>query len=115
MAEINELDKDGWDEWVATRPESVQKICRQLPPNRLYRMKSTGDRVTLYSYSEDGTVTVNVTGEYNVLIFDRQVFGINPDDLEECDLPKPGEPLGATMTDPEEIEAFCAVVRDAQK
>ena len=57
-------------------------------------MKSTGHRVTMYSYSENGTVTVNVTGDYNVVVFERQVFGISPDDLEECDLPAPGEFLG---------------------
>ena len=112
MAKINELDEAAWNEWVATRPENVQRLCRQLTPDRLYRLKTSGHRVTLYSYAEDGTVTVNVTGEYNTLTFERQVFGIKPEDLEECDLPEPGESLGAMLTDPKNVDAFCAIVRE---
>lgn len=112
MAKIQEIDEVAWREWVASRPESVQKLCRQLPPGRLYRLKTSGHRVTLYSYAEDGTVTVNVTGEYNAVTFERQVFGIKPEDLEECDLPEPGELLGTMLTDPKDVEAFCAIVRE---
>ena len=112
MAKIKEIDEAAWNEWVATRPESVQKLCRQLPPNRLYRLKTSGHRVTLYSYCEDGTLTVEVSGEYNAVMFDRRVFGIKPEDLEECDLPKPGEPLGTILTDRKEVEAFCATMRE---
>lgn len=64
-------------------------------------LKPTGQRVTIYSYSEDGTVTVNVTGEYNLTMFDTQVFGINPDDLEPCELPD--GPTGTLMT-PEQAD-----------
>ncbi len=112
MAKIQEIDEVAWREWVASRPESVQKLCRQLPLGRLYRLKTSGHRVTLYSYAEDGTVTVNVTGEYNAVTFERQVFGIKPEDLEECDLPEPGELLGTMLTDPKDVEAFCAIVRE---
>lgn len=112
MAKIYELDEAAWSEWVATRPESVQKLCRQLPPDRLYRLKTSGHRVTLYSYSEDGTLTVVVSGEYNAVTFGRKVFGIKPEDLEECELPQPGEPLGEMLTDPKDVEAFCATIRE---
>lgn len=69
MAKVREMNEEGWREWVATRPESVQKLCVRLPPDRLYRMKSTGQRVTLLSYGEDDTLRVNVSAEYNAVHF----------------------------------------------
>lgn len=96
-----------WNEWVASRPESVRVVAERFDPWTLYRMRSTGHRVTLYSFGEapDGsvTLTVNVTGEFNLVTFDRQVFGIAPDDLEECDLPSADESTGAALT-PAEVE-----------
>ncbi len=84
---VKDIDQSSWDEWVAGRPASVAALCRKLPPDRLYKMRSTGHRVTLYSYSEGGTVSVIVANKYNKRVqMDRNVFGINPDDLEECDL-----------------------------
>jgi hypothetical protein len=80
--------------WIASRPPEIQAMIRKHPPNLLYRMKSSGHRVTIYSYAEDGTVTVDVTGQYNVVTFSRRVFGVKPDDLTECDGPALGEPTG---------------------
>ncbi len=91
--------KQSWSDWVASRPDSVRKVAERLNPWTLYKLKSTGQRVTVYSFSEDGTVTVNVTGEFNLITFDRQVFGISPNDLEECDLPSSNEATGALITD----------------
>jgi hypothetical protein len=48
-----------WNEWVAERPDVVRKIAERLNPWELYRLKTTGQRITLYSVSEDGTVTVD--------------------------------------------------------
>lgn len=111
MAKIRTLDQAGWDTWVASRPPVVQELCALLPPDRLYLLKTTNQRVTLISYSEDRTVTVAVTGEFNALTFDRQVFGINPEDLEECDLPIDGEPLGAVLTEPQDVDDFIDATR----
>ena len=114
MAKIIEWTKDQyeiWNEWVATRPPVVQELCTRFFPDRLYRLKSSGHRVTLYSFSEDGTITVNITGEYNVIMFDRQVFGINPADLEECDLPAPDEMTGTVLTEANDVNAFIDIVR----
>lgn len=86
-------------EWTASRPESVRKIAERLFPWALYRMKSTGQRVTLVSIFEDGTIKVEVSGRFNALVFERDVFGIDPDDLEECDLPGEDEPLGILFPD----------------
>jgi hypothetical protein len=113
MAKIAVIDEKGWNDWVATRPPEVQELCRRLPPDRLYRMKSTGQRVTLLSYSENGTVRVSVSGDYNFVTFERQVFGVNADDLEECDLPGPSELTGALLTEPEVIDEFIDSQRDA--
>lgn len=83
------------EEWLATRPKVIQDMAKLCPPDRLYRM-SSGHRCTIYSYSEDRTVTVEVTGEFNRVVFGRRVFGIPVDELVECDLPEPGEDLGDT-------------------
>jgi hypothetical protein len=108
----------GWKEWVASRPEPVRKVAERFEPWSLYRMKSTGQRVTLYSFGEanDGsavTLTVNVTGQFNAVAFDRQVFGIDPDDLEPCDLPAPTEPTGTALTDEADIKAYVDATRPA--
>lgn len=69
-------------------------------------MKSTGHRVVPYSYCEDGTVTVSVLGTFNKTMFERNVFGVSPEDLEECDLPGPEEELGAVLKTDEEIREY---------
>jgi hypothetical protein len=108
MAKISEIDQAAWDKWVAERPPSVQTLCRLFPPDRLYLLKTSKHRVTIHSYSEDGTMTVYVSGDYNLIVFPRPVFGIKPEDLVECDLPAEGEPLGCATTDPEEIKKIIA-------
>ena len=97
----------GWRAWVASRPPAVRAAAERFDPLSVYRLKTSGQRVTLFSFSEapDGTVTltVNVTGAYNAVICDRGVFGIHPDDLEPCELPGPEEPVG-TLLSPTEVE-----------
>jgi hypothetical protein len=105
MAELGKLPK-GWKAWVAARPERVRELCKKYPPNRLYLLKSSGHRVFIYSYSEDGTVSVCVTGKFNFVTFERRVFGISPQDLEECDLPSTDEPLGVVLTEREDVELY---------
>ncbi len=110
MAIIEELNHEVFDPWVASRPLVVQTLIQKLPPNLLYRLKSTGHRVYILSYAEDGTVTVAITADFNRVDFERQVFGIFPEDLEECDFPAPDEPLGALLTGDNEIKAYIADV-----
>lgn len=114
MATLFELNEE-WDKWVEARPKEIQELCRLLPPNKLYRLKTSGHRATLYSYEEGGTVTVNVTGQYNSVIFGRRVFGIQPEDLEECDLPGPDEVLGEILTAPKDIDDFIERERKSGK
>lgn len=115
MAIINQWTKEQkkeWNNWVKTRPPIIQEMCKKFPPNRLYRLKTTGHRVTLYSFCEDGTISVNVTGKYNAIVFDRCVFGIHPDDLEECDPPNENEPLGTVLTQDNDIGKFLDCCRE---
>ena len=114
MAKISDGFRQAeFDAWVESRPPAVRALCKRLPPDRLYRMKSTGQRVTLHSYSERGTVTVDVTGRFNLTTFDRRVFGIDPDDLVECDLPASDEPIGTILTEQEDVEALIEIERAA--
>lgn len=98
----------GYAAWVAARPESVRVVAERFTPWDLYRMKSTGHRVTIASFGEqqDGrvTLTVSVRAEFNAIMFERNVFGIDPDDLEPCELPSPDEHVGAVLTQDEAIE-----------
>lgn len=97
MAKFREMDEKLWEEWVETRPPVIQEMCRKYRPGTLYKMKSTGQRVYLLSYAEDKTVTVAVTRDFNFVIYDRNVFGVDINDLEECDLPEESEPLGSII------------------
>jgi len=111
MAIIRELDQKAWKKWVESRPPLVLALCKKFPPNRLYKMTDSGHRVTIRSYSEDGTLTVNVTGEFNRVAFNRQVFGVQPKDLEECELPGDNELLGTILTDPNEVNEYIDSIR----
>jgi hypothetical protein len=93
-----EEQKKGWYEWITGRPQVIQDIAEKynLVGDELYRLKTTGQRVMLHSLSEDGTITVTILRKYNLDVrpfdFDKRVFGINPADLEPCDLPEGVEP-----------------------
>ena len=77
MAKIAEINQSGFNEWLQGRPNCIIDMVKRYPPDVLYRMKSTGQRVTIIAYAEDGTVRVLVSGDYNAVIFDREVFGVN--------------------------------------
>ncbi len=98
--EPTEEQLHGWKAWVAERPDNVKALATRFDPWTLYRLISSGHRVIVQGFDEgvDGTVSlrVMVSGEFNFVTFERSVFGISPDDLEECDLPGPDEPLGTT-------------------
>jgi hypothetical protein len=103
----------GWKEWVESRPDPVKAVAKRFDPWTLYKLKTTGHNVTLYSFSEVGTVTVDVRAEFNeVLLHERRVFGINPDDLEETDLPtSPGIALMSNEDVEDNIDALRVMVR----
>lgn len=92
--EPHEIQLIGWDKWVKSRPPEVRAIAERFLPWELYRLKTTGQRVTLRSILDNGTISVIASNKYNQTLFDLQVFGIDPDDLEPCDLPTPNEIKG---------------------
>lgn len=96
------MDADLMQNWAAGRPQVIQDLCKRFKPWKLYRIKTTGDRGPLVSLNEAGTITLAVTGAYNLCSMERQVFGIKPDDLEECDLPAPDEVVGVYLTEREQ-------------
>lgn len=93
---------EGYRARVASRPDAVRAVAEQFEPWGLYRMKSTGHRVTVASFGEgeDGavTLTVNVLAAYNFVTFERQVFGIDLADLEPCELPDRDEITGTVLS-----------------
>jgi hypothetical protein len=93
-------NEQAWREWVASRPEAIRVVAERYDPWTLYRLKTTNQRVFLQSFFDpdpDGKVLcrVAVSGEFNMVTFERSVFGIDPNDLEECDLPGADEPVGS--------------------
>lgn len=100
FAEPTTTQLAAWREWVISRPDHVRVVAERFNPWTLYRMISTGQRVTIYSFVElddvDKSValTVSVDGRFNRVMFSRLVFGISPDDLVECNLPGPDEDIG---------------------
>lgn len=95
-----------WDTWVATRPPVIQALCKKLPPDTLYRHKSTGQIVSIYSYSENNTVTILVSGAHNLVAFERTVFGVDPDSLEPCEAQGPEKRVGVVCKTEAEKLAF---------
>lgn len=87
-----------WTRWVKSRPVAVREVAERFPPWELFRLKPTGQRVIVASFFENGTVSVDILGAFNHMDFERCVFGIDPNDLEPCELPAPGEVTGAIMT-----------------
>lgn len=89
-----------WKEFVASLPAVTRKVAERFDPWTLYRLKPHNHRVYVLSFSDqgaDGNVKcrVGISGEFNLVTFEREVFGIDPDDLEECDLPGPDEQVGS--------------------
>lgn len=99
--EPTDQQKLEWEKWVKNKPSKIREIIAdKFLPWKLYMLKTTHQRVTLYSIDESRdapvTLTVCVSGRYNLVAFERMVFGIKPEDLEECDLPN-NEIVGSVL------------------
>ena len=89
---------DSFNAWADSLPEPAHANAKKFPPWELFRMKSTGQRVTLNGCNDNGTISVTVSGKYNAVLAERIVFGVDPADLEPCDLPEPHEPTGTLLS-----------------
>lgn len=94
--EWTEQQNKDWEAWLATRPPMIVEMARKFPPHTLYKIKQTGQRVFVIAYNENNTLRVAVTKKFNRVFMEKSVFGIKPEDLEECDLPGPDEDVGCT-------------------
>ncbi|MGE0652020.1 MAG: hypothetical protein AB7P12_09745 [Alphaproteobacteria bacterium] len=87
-----------WKEWAKGRPTIVQENARKYPWWELFLLKTTGQRVSCMAYAEDGTVRVLIQPQFNsMLVHPREVFGIDPNDLEPCDIPDPATIINPTF------------------
>ena len=81
--------QEEWDAWVATRPAVIQDLCRRFPPSRVFWLDPPGQVVRVWSYQEDGTLTVVVDPVENphlpMMLIGRSVFGVPLVDLHEMD------------------------------
>ncbi len=84
---MTELEQN-LQEWLSGRPEVIKEMAEKLKPWERYRLKPTGQHCTLYSYSENGTVTITVGGHDSEPLDAMNkmtlinVFGIDPNELE---------------------------------
>jgi len=115
MARIHEPTPEQlaeWQAWVDERPPVVKELAERFPPWDLWLLKASNHKVVVVGYNEAGTLTVAVTGKFNAVMFERNVFGIKPEDLEPCELPGPNEVTGSLLTQ-EETEANQDAIRVA--
>ena len=104
ICDVSAKEQRSYARWCKKRPPVVRELAERFPPWELFRMKSTGHRCTVAAIAENGTVRVDITGEFNQTLFDRSVFGVDPGDLEPCELPGPNETPGTVLTQ-QDVEA----------
>lgn len=116
--EPTEKELGEWEAWVYSRPDKVRVVAEKFHPWKLYKMRSSGHRVMVSSFYEDEDnnimLTVDVTGDFNFVAFERRVFGVDPSDLEECDLPGPDEITGSADMTPREVEDLYFEIRSKE-
>lgn len=91
-------------DWLETVPPRVKEVAEKFDIWSLYLMKSTKQKVFILAFDENEegvTLTVKVSGEFNLVCQESDLSGVDPNDLAECDLPKPGELVGTLDADPE--------------
>ena len=66
--------------WYYGRPPVIQDLVNRVPFWWRYIIKDTGQKCVIYSYFEDGTVSVRVFPD-SFRLGEYRVFGIKPEDL----------------------------------
>ena len=111
MKTIKDFDMKSFEEWLKTGPLIIQEMAKKYPPNKFYKIRGKGHICTLYSYSENNTVTVDITGDFNKLTIERRVFDINIDDLVETEFDET-QPTGVLFTKEDDIENYIKIMRN---
>lgn len=76
------------EEWLAGRPQVICDLARLFPPWNAYRIKATGQHGEICSYSENGTLSLDIIGHDNALmskmasVSPTTVFGIGINDIQ---------------------------------
>lgn len=85
-------DETKYKAWLSNIPSRFRKIAEQFDPWSVYRMKSTRHLVMLYGFDETEygiMLIVLFLKDFNPFVpFNRNVFEVNPNDLEPCELPE---------------------------
>ena len=99
-----------WDEWVSERPKAVRENSPAVRSQTVEALpapwvRTPGHALYFRSMPEaGGRFAAHAQGGRqrtfpNLLAFGpRRVFGIKPEDLEECDLPSEDAPLGSILS-----------------
>ena len=73
------------EKWLDANSE-VRELAERFPFYKLYYLKTANQRVYPIGYSENGTLRVVVLEKFNPgIAFEREVFGILPENLEEIE------------------------------
>ena len=64
--------------WLEKRPKIIKTLAKKFPPWFEYRIKKTNQKCQIYSYSENGTLSVLVN---NTVLDCYKVFGLKPIDI----------------------------------
>lgn len=96
--EPSEVEERMWRAWCASRPPDIEEVALRFEPWAVYRRKSTGHVVVVTCITEyhegSPTVMVRIAGEFNKTAGEHTVQGVQPDDLEPCEVPDPRECAG---------------------
>lgn len=105
----SEEKTQAWKARAATFPHHLRALAESFPPNKLFRHKHTGYRVTVCNFANDGRhVAIKVTGKFNLLPFNYVEFEVPIEDLVECDAPGPQEEVGELIKSGAEILIYMA-------
>lgn len=75
-------NRERYRQWLRSRPASVRVLATKVKPWHRYVITATGQECTLYSLSENGTLTVTTAGPFG--LFQYNVFGLTLSDLKRA-------------------------------
>ena len=97
VAQASLWDNPEFMEWFNARPEKIQALIRQCPPDREYRVQGGAFPGRIYSYDEEEGGGVSMKVNIESPLFPRTVFGLKPEHLE----PWVDDPVNAGIERPQ--------------